>query len=313
MASIITILRMPPLTSSTAYIAVLAAGDNFALITKLVLHQLTKHDVIGVWGCRLLYYLGSFSIMYVNWILVAMTVERFIAIWFPLKVVNYCNWKNACYAMTGVAVVLLLANLQFLWSQTQSSDGKGDIHCKFQTEYETFIYLYWYWIDGALYAIVPCILLFVFNFLIIFGIRKSTRIQEGLIHNKSRHTTETMKQQRQITIMLVVVSVVFVLLILPNCLFFIIKAYWIYTPNSYEHVIFLLTEQLIFVLADSNHAVNFYLYFLSGKKFRKRFFDTIFCRHIARRTSTEFKRSSNNDSTGTSNSFSPLHRHQTSF
>ncbi|ESP02781.1 hypothetical protein LOTGIDRAFT_156726 [Lottia gigantea] len=301
MASIITILRMPPLTSSTAYVAVLAAVDTLAIIDKLLFHQLTLYDVhIGVGGCRVLYYFGSFFSMYVNWILVAMTVERFVAIWFPLKVGSYCNGRKAGTIMGVIAIILLLADLQFLWTATQHVSETGNVDCGFAAEYQTFISLYWYWIDGTLYAIIPCILLFIFNFLIIFGIRRSGRIQKDLTNSKSDQMAEKFRQQRQITIMLVVVSIVFVMLTIPNCLFYIVKPYWTYQKNSYDHAKFVMTNQIIFVLSDSNHAVNFYLYFLSGKRFRRRFFDTILCRRAVRRPFTSVMRTINSNVSNTS-------------
>ncbi|XP_050407375.1 FMRFamide receptor-like [Patella vulgata] len=301
LASFITILRMPPLTSSTAYVAVLAAVDTLAIIDKLLFHQLTLYDIqMGDTGCRILYYFGSFFAMYANWILVAMTIERFMAIWLPLKVGNYCDGKKAAMIMAIMALVLLIADLQFFWSATQNVGKDGSVDCSFKQEYLQFINLYWYWIDGALYAILPCILLFVFNLLIIFGIRRSGKIQKELTNSKSDQMAEKFRQLRQITIMLVVVSIVFVLLTIPNCLFFIVKPYWTYQENSYEHAQYLLTNQLIFVLSDSNHAVNFYLYFLSGKRFRRRFFDTVLCRRTVRRPFTSVMRTINSNISNTS-------------
>ena len=82
--------------------------------------------------------------------------------------------------------------------------------------------------------------------------------------------SETMRQQRQITMMLVVVCVAFVLLITPNAIFYAVKPYWTYTRNTLGHATFIFTGELIFLLCDSTHAVNFYLYFLSTKRFRTR-------------------------------------------
>ena len=37
-------------------------------------------------------------------------------------------------------------------------------------------------------------------------------------------------------------------------------------------------HQIAYVLADLNHAINFYLYFLTADKFRTRFKDLVLCR-----------------------------------
>lgn len=86
-----------------------------------------------------------------------------------------------------------------------------------------------------------------------------------------------MRQQRQITIMLVVVCIAFVLLIAPLALFFAVESYVSFEERSLMHAKVLFTRQLVHALADSTHAVNFYLYFFSNRRFRKRCIETVFC------------------------------------
>ena len=291
LACLITILRMPPLTSSTTYVAALAITDNFAIINKLVYHQVTLHDMdVGGGGCKALFFLGSFFAMYPNWILVAMTVERFVAIWFPLNVSTICTKKKAVITLIIVALILLLADVWFLFSATFSYHKLTGFDCGFLPEYSDFLKYYWYWIDGLLFAILPSIILVIFNVLIIHGIRRSARVQKDLTNNKNDHMAEKFRQQRQITIMLVVVSVTFVILNLPNCIFFILKGYWKYEENTFGHAVYMLTNQIVFILSDSNNAINFYLYFLSARKFRMRFVQILTCRRARPRSFTTLTR-----------------------
>ncbi|KAK7462074.1 hypothetical protein BaRGS_00038522, partial [Batillaria attramentaria] len=235
----ITILRMKPYSSPSLCVATLAVVDNLCLLVKLLLLQLTKNDVnLGVYGCKTLYYLGNAFAIFANWILVLMTIERFLAIWFPLKIGRLC------------------------------------------TQYKDFIELTWFLVDGAFYAIIPCALLIVFNSLIVWGISRAAVVQRSLTHDArsgsskslSNQAAEKVRQQRQITIMLLVVCVTFILLIMPNCVFFIYKGHW-------DH-----DDSLIFLLSDLTHAVNFFVYFISTKKFRDRFLDTVcFCKRWQRR------------------------------
>lgn len=51
--SLITILRMPTVSSSKMHVALLAVIDNFAITTKLLYHQLTLYNVpLYDAGCR---------------------------------------------------------------------------------------------------------------------------------------------------------------------------------------------------------------------------------------------------------------------
>lgn len=300
-ASFVTVLRMPPLTSSTGYVAALAVMDNLGIICKLLFHQLTLYDVqMGAGGCQVLYFFGSFFIMYANWILVAMSVERFIAIWFPLRVTTLCTGTKSILLMIIIAFVIIGADLHFLWTSTVEVTGNKDVRCTFNKEHMEFIEKVWYWIDGCLYAIIPCILLVMFNGLIILGIRKSRKIQKDLTNNKSDQMAEKYRQQRQITIMLIVVSIVFVVLVLPNCLFFIVKPYWVFESGSHGQAVNYLVSQLIFLLSDFNHAINFYLYFLTARRFRRRFTDTLCCQTSGRKPFTSIMRTANSNISNTS-------------
>ena len=99
--------------------------------------------------------------------------------------------------------------------------------------------------------------------------------QRELASSKQSQVTESWRQQRQITTMLVVVCVAFVVLITPNAVFYVVRPHWTYTPGTAEHARFRFTSELIFVLCDSTHAINFYLYFFSTKRFRSRCLETV--------------------------------------
>lgn len=288
LAAVVTICSMRPLSSSSMYMVVLAVVDTINLILKLMYLQLTMYDVeMGNTGCKVMFFFGTFFMHYANWILVAMTIERFLAIWLPLRVSELCTRKRAIIVMILLAVPLLGLNLHFFWSTHEVWDDYYAWDCQFRSEFEYFMTKLWYWIDGAAYSLIPFIILVVFNFLIIVGIHRGHR---GVVSKIDKtQMTEKMRQQQQITIMLVTVSAVFVLLTMPNCVFFIFQNYWDYTSTMHDYARYFLFYQLVFVLSDFNHAINFYLYFLSGRKFRARFTAIIcICRQkqISRRLGT---------------------------
>ena len=47
-------------------------------------------------------------------------------------------------------------------------------------EYSQFVNYVWYWLDGTFFALLPCLLLVIFNTLIIVGIRRAASIQRQL-------------------------------------------------------------------------------------------------------------------------------------
>ena len=277
-ACIFTLVFMRPVMSSTIYMLCLAAVDTVAIVLKMVYLQLTAHEIqLGASGCQMMFLFGTVSQQLSNWILVAMTLERFIAIWFPFKVKTFCNKRNSSTSLIVMFVFFVLANLQFVFTFDEVSDPFVKFDCRPKQEHAKFVQYVWYWIDGALYAFVPIILIIVFNGLIIYAVRKSGRDQRDLT-NRAINMSEKLIQQRQVTVMLLTISLVFVILILPNCIFFIVKTYWSWRETMHGIAQYYLVYQTVFVLSDLNHAVNFYLYTLSGRKFRQKFAQIICCR-----------------------------------
>ena len=90
--SFLTILHMKPFSSPTIYVAALALVDNSCLVFKMLFFLLTKYDApLGNAGCGTLSFLGSFTAQLANWLLVAMTLERCLAICLPLRVGSICT------------------------------------------------------------------------------------------------------------------------------------------------------------------------------------------------------------------------------
>ncbi|CAG5132230.1 unnamed protein product [Candidula unifasciata] len=276
--SFMTILRMKPFTSPTRYVATLAFVDNVCLLCKILFFSLTKFDVnIGNRGCA-----------FANWLLVAMTVERCLAICLPLKVGSICTRYEFTLILLTAYIQTVLFSICFHFAITSEMiDKNGDYKCQPSGDYDWFMRV-WYWLDAVIYAFLPALLLIVLNALIIKGIRHSAIVQRELT-SKASQVAETTRQQRQITIMLVVVCIAYVLLITPLALFYAIQPYWSYKQNPGEHAKYLFINQLAFMLSDSTHAVNFYLYFFSTQRFRKRCLETLFFCCLPRRQTRRFR------------------------
>jgi gastrin-releasing peptide receptor len=74
--------------------------------------------------------------------------------------------------------------------------------------------------------------------------------------------------ERNISIMLTTAAVVFVLLTLPAVIYFaneeVVKKIAVTSPYARDKALFTLLYQLQFLCADLNHAINFFIYFLSN-------------------------------------------------
>ena len=138
----------------------------------------------------------------------------------------------------------------------------------------------WPWIDGYLATYISATLLVVLNALIVYKIVASRRAMQTS-RNAGSSAGAANSELAATTIMLFVESASFMLLNLP------FEVFW-NTPSSLgiltrlnllrcvQDIISIVAEFLSFL----GSALNFILYMLSGRKFRKAFVDTL-CRRPA--------------------------------
>ena len=138
----------------------------------------------------------------------------------------------------------------------------GTGQCSRLVKQSWYVTVYTY-LSFVVYPVIPAVMLSAWNGLIIHIIwkRKKTNINE--IKNKANAT------EVQLTTMLLIVSVMFVILVSP----FEIRAMYYYfveranTPKQFAMYMFVFqVTRHLFLL---NYGINFFLYLLSGSKFRR--------------------------------------------
>ncbi|XP_059163881.1 putative G-protein coupled receptor F59B2.13 [Physella acuta] len=291
-ASIFTILSMPTVSSSKAHVAILAVADMLAIILKITYLLISEHSIhVTGPGCAVIMFSQQFFTCYVNWVVVAMTAERCLAVCFPLRVGRMYTRRKALLVLACFLLMTSAEYFFFFWAWEEKHEEGYGFWCQMKEEYQPFVRNIFYWLDGFYSALLPCGFILIGNILIIINIKRARKAQRHLT-NTFDQSTRKGRDQRQITIMLVLVSIVFLVLNIPNAVLYFLKPYWVYEENSYEQVKFRFTSHLVHVLSDSNHAVNFYLYFLSMSSFRRRFLDAIRCRGRRRQASSSLYRTS---------------------
>lgn len=279
MATITTIVRMRSFGSFTFYVAVLATVDNLAIAVKTMLYQLYENQInITTAGCRTLFFLGNFLATFANWILVLMAVERLVAVRYPLKIKKYLGCRKSSMAIFSVGIIIGGLYAPILWI---SYFNEKKWLCVLDRDIKEMTVIL-YWVNVLLFAFIPFVILALCNLFIVCAIRKSFRIQSSMrdLHTmsiKRRSSCNYMSVQRQIMFMLFTSTLVFVVFLFPLCAFQVANGYWRVVPQTRGYAIKYLINQIAYVLCDSTHAVNFYLYFLSAKKFRCHFLRMTSC------------------------------------
>ncbi|XP_076461511.1 uncharacterized protein LOC143294003 [Babylonia areolata] len=279
--SLLVILGMRWWGSPALFMATLAVVDNLAIVVKLLLNQFGQHKAaIGHVGCKIMFFLGNHLVVYANWVLVAMAVERFFAVWQPLRVNHMWTSRKAAVSL-AILLLITVALTAPLFVAVTVKDKDGVQICGIDSDYASVMRV---WQSGQViaYGFLPCLLLTTINILIIILITRAHRLHRSMTSSSKQSGTcntssssgrhgSTGNIQRQATIMLVVTSAVLVLTTTPICVYMLLHKKWEPRKGTVDFARKELISFVLRVICDSNHSVNFYLYFVSARKFRSYF------------------------------------------
>ncbi|ELT91719.1 hypothetical protein CAPTEDRAFT_216084, partial [Capitella teleta] len=250
------------------------AGVMFGLVGNhtMRLYRVPLHSDIY---CKTIYFAIKWLMAASDWILGAMCLERSIAVSFPLKSKGYLKPRNNRVAL-GIILVMLAVYFGYAFDAYGSRQGLcRTVSMAYPVNIRTMV-------DYSLF-LVPAILVISSNFVIIVSTVKSARHQLTL--TESTDTSYSSSTQRSLVAMLVTISVAFVVLKSPYYLAKVILPASLsrnigYLYATRKEALNRLVFGFFFVNMYVNNAVNFYLYALSGRAYRKelKMMFTSFCR-----------------------------------
>ena len=327
-------------TSTCVYMAAISVLDSFILVINLCYFISsytgeTRFYFGNDWACSCHYFLFYFSIHFDVLMLLAMTIDRFIVVRFPLKAQVLCTPKSAVKAVAGIGLFSFALNLHvfFIRRMIESGDPKDPLTCWYtDPDVEFFATKVYTWIDASVYSFIPFLSLAVLNVLIIRQLRTSRRFSkqftqrlgreisisktkqstssrgDGQSENQSSRKTARSSQRSgedlnssvssitksahsdtpsdnhnkkpgskstskignaNITVMLLAVSFTFLLLTSPVVIVLLYKRYFWLPSSNVEKARAQLVHAFVDNLMYTNHAINFLLYCLSGRRFRR--------------------------------------------
>ncbi|GFN93374.1 thyrotropin-releasing hormone receptor [Plakobranchus ocellatus] len=265
--TLVILARMRPFNSSSFWLTCLASVDLIGLTVRLILSIYLLYNYRWVdWWCRLYYVLTRGTKHISFYCLVGLTVERFIAVWFPLKMSQWCTIRRAMISFLVICVVIISSDLHFIKTKRVSGDFKCIIRKKYrpfwQNTYEKYIQM-------TFFQTLPMVALITLNILIALRLRSQRKIQREMSDKKSKDRD---KQQKQIDRMLLAATVVFCVFVLPQIIFQYTEMTWAsvgslgtdFYRERARHILVMTCNTLnVF-----NHAVNFLLYVFVAQKFR---------------------------------------------
>ena len=158
------------------------------------------------------------------WLIVAVTCDRFLAVWVPLKVSVYCTVLRARYLSLILLCVAIGYNLHVFWTiHLYQKLPEGTLSC---SHYKTDIFMenYFPYLKLTTYSILPFTMVLFLNISITYKLRqskKSIRIRTNSPLSGNQKSSN--HAQHKITIMLLVVSFIWLSLTAPFMLWSLVK------------------------------------------------------------------------------------------
>ena len=266
--------------STCIYMAAISINDNIMIYMNchdylVVVAQIHKWYQLE---CKFLALLALFALQNCTFLVVAMTIDKYIAIKWPHRAATYSTPRRAKLIALTIYVCVFVYNIPhfFLSSVIGGQCFNFGISNVFSKVYS--------WFSFVLNAIIPFTMLIHMNFVIVKAVRKSCKMfkpndvtTRGGRGQELDSRQKTMKSaENQLTIMLLLVTTLFLILLCPTyCRFIFVAFAELDTLLEYDQSILLF--RITALLYISNSGINFFLYCISGQKFRNDLKELLCC------------------------------------
>ena len=242
-------------TSANVYLTALAVGDNLVLmVASVVVYPAYAWgwwlDATSPWACRAIWPI-HLTLQHASiWIIPAFTAERCVAIRFPLLKLRVCTPNKAGICCVSLLILALIKNIDLFFIFALTTNSSQDAVCDIKFHYYEYYIVYRPWVSLLITAVPFCIIVLC-NWAIIRQLRRQLMLTTG-----RNFVTRT-------TFMCMGVSFAFLVCVVPYNIFVLLWHHWPMTHQTRDVV-----YRCLYLLRYANHAINFFLYNLTGAHFR---------------------------------------------
>lgn len=204
------------------------------------------------------------------WIMVILSLERFISITWPLRKNIFSTRKQAKRTLfILILVILLWCTFKFKTAGVEefstfkewSNEYEVEQECRRRLTLTTLVN-----VSTVLWAIVPEFLTLILNLFIIHRIRMTTNL------NGKFYSTERTRKITQATRVVLFLSIIFVLLISPTGILIMVE---FLTPKQLaldkrleDELSFTIARKFVLIFYETNMVIHFPIYLLTVKNFK---------------------------------------------
>ena len=203
-----------------------------------------------------------------SWLLVALTAQRAASVVWPHRVNVICTRHKSVVTIVVIAAAcsLLQTHTLYGFDLVKFTNGTTE-RCTFgSADYQRFWVSVWVMVSLLVYSLLPSMCLVVGN--AVLGWKLTVAIKEARAKFSSRREDRKDSREKKassVTVTIIIVSGAFVLITVPLTTYN--TFFHVYASSAIDYFLY----DLFFVFGMSNFAWNFYLYCLTGSKFREEF------------------------------------------
>ncbi|KAK3094800.1 hypothetical protein FSP39_006374 [Pinctada imbricata] len=292
-ANIVVLTRKNMITSTNIILTWLAVADTLKMTDYLpfVTHFYIQRDpeikstdyFFASQSKSWMYYLmfhASFAIVchtIAIWLTISLAIFRFLYIWYPTRGNMWCSPRRAKIVIFTVYIaVAIICSPNYAMNNFEEFTKNNSVvlyrYIKSKSfDNTTFDHLNYY-IQSILVKIVPCFMLTILTFLLIYAMHKAYLRRRALKSEGRTEDANIHHEHNRTTGMLLAVVVLFLITELPQGILTLLM-----TINPLiENDVYNPLGDMLDIVALCNNGVNFILYCSMSKQFRDTFV-SIFC------------------------------------
>ncbi|VDI62696.1 Hypothetical predicted protein [Mytilus galloprovincialis] len=270
---IIVLCRMKQWKNITYnFLFILSLSDTTVLLTGLVRRWILAAFDFDIrtssdFGCKLDVFMIYFSMHVSSWILVSITVERFVKTRFPLQY-RTAKFSSLLKIVLIVPILMSFAIDGHLFINNGLMKVQNEYICN-NTSDESFNFEenYFVVIDLVWLSLLPFILMFIMNIFIGQTLRSSGRLR-GLFMRSKEYRKRNIRSSKRLTQMLFFISIYFIITTLPISIFNAVDSF----TTSATTLISAqrgLIKAILYLFQFSNYGINFYIYVNINETFKR--------------------------------------------
>ena len=262
-------------SSFTVYIGALAVVDSCMLVTNIadtLLLAAYKIDLgpHGIAICKVIKFCQSTFRHISAWVIIVITIERALATLYPLRFEAIYKTRFGVLVVGILASLMTLLNAHFLFVTDYSFIDQGP-RCVFKEgPHRTFITETFPVVLFFTAVVLPSVIIIMGNTAIVIKAKRSRR----QIAPTTSSTQSTNNTSRHLIVITLLISSAFLVFTVPVFAALSITSVAFDDTNDAQRQ---FVYSVALSLQNMNFATNFYLYILSGRRFRELFISAITC------------------------------------